>query len=568
MTASALSARTRFPDENTLHRRTDSLPSVVAPFDPKFRLPRRPPDARRRVPSNWVAVEISIAVHRRLAADRCARNGFEVRNLRPELVAPLVVMHDSFFGFYPPNQQEYDRLWKEGLIVFDTNALLDLYRLPLTAREELFKALEYFQDRVWIPYQVGLEFQRNRFSVILEQKKLTAAALTEAEKLIVGLKGRINALKLDQHGIGFDPEPSLEKLNAPISNISEAIKKVQAAELDVSASDPIRERLDKIFEKRVGVGPVTQEELDELSKDSDARFASKIPPGYADEKQKDGRTFIHDQLTYRNALGDLILWRQLLTHVKTNKIKCVMMITGDQKEDWWWKEGHKVIGPHQELMREIKRVAEVEAFWMYTSDHFLQLSPNYTNQPVSKEAVAELTNLVQRTDVERSWMFAKSYAGHSDFLRERQNKKLLQLNFHRANRVHQAVGMWLARNRTGLFSLSNNGFVKFVGEKDARKIGYSVIEAYSVIKNAAIARDLATNIEEKRAEITERGLDRLGLIVVTDVDDLLNSEENLPKIREEAAIIAAVFELEEIIFGAVENDEFSTLFIIPDTASS
>ncbi len=39
-------------------------------------------------------------------------------------------MHDSFFGFYPPNQQEYDRLWKEGLIVFDTNALLDLYRLP------------------------------------------------------------------------------------------------------------------------------------------------------------------------------------------------------------------------------------------------------------------------------------------------------------------------------------------------------------------------------------------------------------------------------------------------------
>lgn len=481
-------------------------------------------------------------------------------------------MHDSFFGFYPPNQQEYDRLWKEGLVVFDTNALLDLYRLPPTAREELFKALEYFQDRVWIPYQVGLEFQRNRFSVILDQKKLTAAALTEAEKLIAGLRGRINALKLDQHGIHFDPMPVLKKLDGPISDISDAIKKVQAAELDVSASDPIRERLDNIFEKRVGVGPQTQEELDELSKDADTRFAAKIPPGYADEKQKDGRTFIHDQLTYKNAFGDLVLWRQLLAHVKTNKIKCVMLITSDQKEDWWWKEGHKVIGPHQELMREIKRVAEVELFWMYTSDTFLKLSSTYRNQPVSEEAVAELSQLVQRVDAEREQTIEEftnslnKWVSHSREFSDNEKKwsarKRLGGAFQLRKNYMHPIMLWLASNRSGTFTQTED-ILDYIGtRKNGQKIGYTVDYISLLLTDDNLPSRIVANMDKKVRSMRDNGLHGLGLIFVTEVEDILSNTHKFANLNSDVDVLLQVYDVKELIIGAIEANEFRPFYVI------
>jgi hypothetical protein len=499
-------------------------------------------------------------------------------------------MHDSFFGFYPPTPQEYDRLWKEGLIVFDTNALLDLYRLPPTAREELFKALEFFQERVWIPYQVGLEFQRNRFSVILEQKKLTAAALTDAEKLIAGLRGRINALKLHQHGIDFDPMSVLKKLDDPISDISDAIKRVQAAELDVSASDPIRERLDKIFEKRVGVGPATQDELDELSKDSDARFSAKIPPGFADEKSKDGRTFIHDQLLYKNALGDLVLWRQLLAHVKANKIKCVMLITSDQKEDWWWKEGHKVIGPHQELMREIKRVSEVELFWMYTSDSFLKLSSTYGNQSVTDEAVAELSQLVQRIDAEREqaidesnfskWLIetghgnafsddtfwsAVSNAGkaipESGDVESWMAAHRRQLFPIRSKRAIRAARTWLGRNRPGIVGLED-GILQAIGQIGDERIGYNIMESYSLLRGEDAIQRIVKNIDKKVGAIKENELDWLSLVIITDPADFFLNDHKLAVINSELHMVLKVFGIKELTIGSVDENRFAPFFTI------
>ena len=49
---------------------------------------------------------------------------------------------------------------------------MDLYRLPKSAREDLisiFKS-DKFKDRIWIGFQVILEFLNNRFEAISDQK--------------------------------------------------------------------------------------------------------------------------------------------------------------------------------------------------------------------------------------------------------------------------------------------------------------------------------------------------------------------------------------------------------------
>jgi hypothetical protein len=39
-------------------------------------------------------------------------------------------MRNAFYGYYPPTAQELETLWLQGTVVFDTNVLLNLYRLP------------------------------------------------------------------------------------------------------------------------------------------------------------------------------------------------------------------------------------------------------------------------------------------------------------------------------------------------------------------------------------------------------------------------------------------------------
>lgn len=39
-------------------------------------------------------------------------------------------MKESFLGYYQPTEDEFNKLWSEGLVVLDTNVLLHLYRVP------------------------------------------------------------------------------------------------------------------------------------------------------------------------------------------------------------------------------------------------------------------------------------------------------------------------------------------------------------------------------------------------------------------------------------------------------
>lgn len=100
-------------------------------------------------------------------------------------------MRDSSFGYYPPTVDQYEALWKEAIIVPDTNVLLDLYQLPPTAREEMLAVLTELKERLWIPYQVALEFRRQRLNVISTERKATEDALETAKSLVDALKRKV-----------------------------------------------------------------------------------------------------------------------------------------------------------------------------------------------------------------------------------------------------------------------------------------------------------------------------------------------------------------------------------------
>ena len=50
-------------------------------------------------------------------------------------------MNDVFKSHNDITEEDFTKLWEKGLFVFDTNVLLDLYRLPESAKKDLLNIL-------------------------------------------------------------------------------------------------------------------------------------------------------------------------------------------------------------------------------------------------------------------------------------------------------------------------------------------------------------------------------------------------------------------------------------------
>jgi hypothetical protein len=151
--------------------------------------------------------------------------------------------------------------------------------------------------------------------------------------------------------------------------------------------DPIYEKIAKLFDGKISES-YTEERLQEIFKEGEERFKSKIPPGYEDEKNKEGNRMY----------GDLILWKQVIDKAKKEK-RPVMFITDERKSDWWWKiKDGRNMGPRQELVAEIKKEANVD-FHMYSSERFLSYGQDFLKEHVNQRALEEI-QAIKRAEIE------------------------------------------------------------------------------------------------------------------------------------------------------------------------
>lgn len=103
-------------------------------------------------------------------------------------------MKKQFAEYYELTEESINKIWNDSLIVFDTNVLLNLYRYNDDARDEFIKVIRFYNERLWIPYQVGLEFHRRREEIMRKNAKAYSVL---AEKLSKELIGVVSSLESD-----------------------------------------------------------------------------------------------------------------------------------------------------------------------------------------------------------------------------------------------------------------------------------------------------------------------------------------------------------------------------------
>src|SRR5947208_978041 len=67
-------------------------------------------------------------------------------------------IYDGFEAYRTPTESDYATLLTSGMIVLDTNVLIDLYRYHKQTRDEFLLVLDNIKERLWFPHQVIKEF--------------------------------------------------------------------------------------------------------------------------------------------------------------------------------------------------------------------------------------------------------------------------------------------------------------------------------------------------------------------------------------------------------------------------
>lgn len=308
-------------------------------------------------------------------------------------------MKDKFKGFYRLSEEEYDELWQKALFIPDSSFLCNLYRLPASSREEMFKALDAVSNRIWVPHQVALEFFRNRPAVIADQRK----KFSEVKNLIFELRdnftSELKKLKLKKRHSLINPDTFEKRLKELLGDFNNEITALEEQQITID-SDPILNDLAKLINDKIGEPPENQDKIDELYKKGEIQYQKKIPPGYMDaskSKDKEGPFYGFGGIVYQRQFGDFLIWTQILEEAKNSNQTSVIFLTDDSKEDWYWIVGGQKLGPRPELVEEIFKVAGVKHFHIYSTEQFLEYASHYFKIKISAESIEAAKDIAEVT---------------------------------------------------------------------------------------------------------------------------------------------------------------------------
>ncbi|WP_297837865.1 PIN-like domain-containing protein [Pseudomonas sp.] len=291
-------------------------------------------------------------------------------------------MRDHFFEYFRPTEEETKALWGEAVFVFDTNVLLNLYRVSANTSIQLREVFNLLKGRLFLPNQVGAEFFKHAEYEIAKQVNAFAAVKRDLQKIP------------REFGKEFSRHPCI-----PIADIAQALQECVKAQIERVEQSQEENQLNFLFND------------DPILSELNSLFAGSSEPSYTDDGNAALNKLVEERILQNDApcsvaptsaamasleknphRGDGRVWFQLVKHAEAVR-KPLVFVTGDMQGNWWRtaKLGNdeKPVGPHFALIRDIQR-ASGEKFWMYTQEQFLLMAPTYLGASDQSASISEI----------------------------------------------------------------------------------------------------------------------------------------------------------------------------------
>ena len=276
--------------------------------------------------------------------------------------------------------------FENAVLVFDTSSLCRMYEIQDKYKRLLLDIIGRINGKVWFPYQVIAEYEKNRIKAInnpKEEKYRLPEFFTKKGfyKNAVDYLDHLNQMDY-QHP--FVDEDKLYEMKSLVEDIQQKHRKLKEImkeqrekrfiEIEYLVEHDIIN--DFVNKHKHGDGFSFLEQLD-LAKEAEFRYRNQIPPGYQDSERY--KINLSDKGKYGiDQYGDYFVWMEILRYAKA-KSAPIIFITDDTKEDWFESIGEKLF-PRKELIEEFKETVN-RNFWMYTLNGFIQKIIDFYKAP-------------------------------------------------------------------------------------------------------------------------------------------------------------------------------------------
>lgn len=241
------------------------------------------------------------------------------------------------------------------LIILDTNIYIDIFRSGISASKTITDFLATNKMNIWVPRQVVEEYEVNykedfnKVPYDKINKKMEKTLDKYKEKMITELltherRGSDNFTKLKK-----DVEEEMDSLKDIIDDFGRSLKsEKETLEMIKKEAELL---VDSIMSNQSGQGFNILQLLD-IFKEGELRYRYKIPPGYSDVENKQGKT--ENKHVDRKIFGDLIIWKEIIEKAKTlPKGSTVYFYTNDVKEDMFINKE-----PRPEMLEEFSLLTD------------------------------------------------------------------------------------------------------------------------------------------------------------------------------------------------------------------
>lgn len=376
-------------------------------------------------------------------------------------------MKSKFPAYYRIHKEDILAKFDDCVFMFDTSALLDVFRLKKDLSEKIFEVIEHYQAQVKIPYHVAEEYNRRIHDVLKDQLKN-----------ITGSRNSFNAFaktfaaKRSMPYISAETKELIDKLQ---EQIEQEYSDQEHYVKDQLLHGEYQNRMANLLEGRV-LDSFTAEEIAEIEKEGETRYSNKVPPGFKDAAKGDNR------------YGDLINWKEILRYAKSSH-KHILFVANDEKEDWVCKENGMTIGPLYDLLKEFyNEMGDNDHFFhIYTLDRFLSLVNEKDAAIVSTDVVQEVKDYIESP--------ANETPSFAEFVRAMQGNAILSTSMEGYVETLEAFN----KSTEGIHELS----------KMAERIK-AVTRPWASIKVANDRLPAAENIDEEKQTLDDDKISELG----------------------------------------------------------
>lgn len=297
-------------------------------------------------------------------------------------------MKSKFFEYYPISEEDINKIWTNGIFSYDANVLLNTFRYSEDARNRVLESIGYFQDRTVMSYQACLEYHKNKRNVTDDLRKSYDEIICYFKDLVTKLNDG-NLSKYRRH-CSIDMERDINKpLRSAIKKIEKNINDKRANHDVLLNVEELDNRIAELFDGRIS-DEFPEDKLNEIYAKGKERYEKKIPPGFADKKNK-------NENDKKSFYGDLIVWEHLVD-ISNDKGCDIIFVTDDKKADWWEIVNGERRNPRLELYHEFSERTG-HRILIYSLDKFVEYAAIYKNK---KKASQKVIDEIKENDVDMS----------------------------------------------------------------------------------------------------------------------------------------------------------------------